>query len=104
MDETGSAPTRLTIRAEAVDNAKEFTTKARDISSRDLTRASISWSPKPWTKVGGKQTSPDVSKLITEIINRPGGSPATRSRLLSPGQENASPEPEAMEPLNSASD
>ena len=75
VDETGSAPTRLTIRAEAVDNAKEFTTKARDISSRDLTRASISWSPKPWTKVGGKQTSPDVSKLITEIINRPGWKP-----------------------------
>ena len=45
VDETGSAPTRLTIRAEAVDNAKEFTTKARDISSRDSTRASISRHP-----------------------------------------------------------
>jgi outer membrane protein assembly factor BamB len=75
VDETGSKPCALTIHAEAVDDAKEFSTANRNISKRKLTKASLRWSPKPWTKVGesgAKQATPDLAPLITEIINRPG--------------------------------
>ncbi len=78
VDETGSKPTRLTIHAEAADHAKEFNTQVRNISQRRLTRASVAWSPAPWTKggeSGPKQTTPNLSSLITEVIARPGWKP-----------------------------
>lgn len=85
VDETGSKPAKLTIRAEADDNAKEFTTKTKDLSRRTLTKASVTWSPKPWTKTGVKQSTPDVSGLIAEVINRPGWKPGNSIAFIITG-------------------
>ncbi|MGC8886077.1 MAG: glycosyl hydrolase [Verrucomicrobiia bacterium] len=74
-DETQTELTGLIIRAEATDNADLFKTNAFNISSRNLTDASVRWNPPPWTKVGEKgdpQKTPDLSLIIKEIINRPG--------------------------------
>ncbi|MFT6617536.1 MAG: outer membrane protein assembly factor BamB [Limisphaerales bacterium] len=75
VDETGSKLCRLTIRAETSDNAQEFTTGAKNVSTRKLSKTSVSWTPAPWTKggeSGPKQTTPDLARLMTEVINRPG--------------------------------
>ena len=65
----------FTIRAQASDNASQFTTTARNISSRPRTTAAASWSPAPWTVVGEAgvdQRTTDLSAVLQEIINRPG--------------------------------
>ena len=73
VDETGSEPTQLVIRAEASDNAKEFATKDENISSRSLTKTSVEWAPKAWKKVdesGAAQATPDLTPLIAEVTAR----------------------------------
>ena len=88
VDETGSQTTRLTIRAEASDNAKEFTAQKKSLSSRKLTRASVTWSPKPWKKTGvsgADQTTPDVSRLVSEVVNRPGWKPGNSIAFIITG-------------------
>lgn len=88
VDEVGSQPCKLTIRAEAIDNAKEFTTRKKDISNRKLTKASIAWSPKAWTKRGDSgpnQSTPDLSSLISEIVRRPGWKPGNAIAFIITG-------------------
>ncbi|MDF1815565.1 MAG: hypothetical protein P1V20_25430, partial [Verrucomicrobiales bacterium] len=87
-DETDSKPTQLTIRAEAIDNAEEFQSKSENISRRKLTKASVSWSPGPWTKVGESgpaHATPDLASLITEVIARPGWKPGNAIAFIITG-------------------
>lgn len=58
------------IYAEAVDDAATFTTASNDISGRTRTTASVTWSG---TSLGtGWKTTPDISAVIQEVINRAG--------------------------------
>ena len=75
VDEKGSKPTQLTIQAEATDNAREFVAKAGNITQRKRSQAVVRWAPMPWTKEGDsgpEQITPDLSSLISEVIDRPG--------------------------------
>jgi len=68
-------PTDLTIHAELSVNAKSFTTADHNISSRKRTKASVRWSPEPWSVFGErsqKQRTPDLSTLIQEVVAQPG--------------------------------
>ena len=88
VDETGSNPTQLSIHAEASDNAEEFYAKATNISRRKQTKASVSWSPEPWTKEdesGPGQNTPDVASLIAEVIARPGWKPGNTIAFIITG-------------------
>jgi hypothetical protein len=74
-DETYSADVTVTIRGEATDSASTFVTDANDISSRDKTTASSEWLPPPWNSTGAagvNERTPDLSDIITEIVERPG--------------------------------
>ena len=89
VDETGSKPTQLSMRAEATDSAKEFDAKDGNISRRPQTKASVSWSPKPWTKEGESgpgQATPDLSSLIAEVISRPGWKPGNAIAFIITGK------------------
>jgi len=71
--ETQSETTALTIQAQAIDNAPDFS--SGNISSRIRTSASVSWSPDPWTvtgETGPKQRTPDLKSVIQEVVNRGG--------------------------------
>lgn len=72
VDETTSASTSLTIRAQAVDDAATFTTTASSISTRAVTSASVAWSPGAWSTVGQSQVSPDISSVVAQVTNRSG--------------------------------
>ena len=77
VDETSSGPTFLTIEGENIDNAMTFASYRGNISSRARTSTNVSWFPLPWTTVGEAgpdQRTPDVSRIIQEIVNRPGWS------------------------------
>ena len=70
-DESSSPATSLTIAGQANGDAATFTTSAFNISSRSRTSATVSWSPAAWTRgdAGAAQRTPDLSEILTEIIN-----------------------------------
>jgi hypothetical protein len=57
------------VYGQAIDNAPTFTTTKHDLSHRAPTTNTVIFnSPGP----GGFQSSPDISAIIQEIVNRPG--------------------------------
>lgn len=63
-------PDNCTIRGNDVDNAANFTDEP-DVVSRVLTTASVAW---PGTNIGNNafKTTPDISTIIQEIVDRSG--------------------------------
>ena len=74
-DETDRGAIKLRIRGDDSDNAARFVEKRRNLSSRKLTSASVTWQPVDWLRVGakgGKQWTPDISKVLQEVVSRKG--------------------------------
>jgi PKD repeat protein len=74
VDETHSVATNVVIRAEAADNAPEFSTTNFNLTGRALTAASTPWNIPAWSTAGAKQQSPDISAVLQEVIDRDGWS------------------------------
>jgi hypothetical protein len=87
-DEVNTEPTSLTIEGHAHDNAPTFTADNGNISLRDRTTSSVSWSPEQWLSVGeqgpGQQTE-DISLVIQEIMDRPGWIPGNSMVIIITG-------------------
>jgi YVTN family beta-propeller protein len=72
-DEAGSTPANVRFYGEAADNALTFNTNPGNISSRTPTVASSDWLGIPgWGTLGKERHSPDISRIIQEIVNRAG--------------------------------
>jgi hypothetical protein len=75
--DTSSEATSLTLEAEGIDHAPQFSGKPGNISSRARTTAAVTWSPPPWNTIGAvglDQRTTDLSSVVQEIVNRPGWS------------------------------
>ena len=75
VDETSSEATSLTLQGQLADQAPTFAGGSGNISSRTRTLAAVPWSPPPWPTVGAAgvdQRTPDLSQVISEIVDRPG--------------------------------
>ncbi len=73
VDETGSAPAELTVRAEDAGDANAFAGNG-GITARPLTAASVPWTPPPWTGVGeasAAQRTPDLASVLQAVVARP---------------------------------
>ncbi len=85
-DETNSGTTNLVFRGQNSDNAPTFLSTNYNISSRAKTTASVNWNNVPaWNTVNEKHQSPDLSKIIQEIVNRPGWAPGKSMVMLVQG-------------------
>jgi len=65
------------IFAQDSDDASTFSKSKNNISNRPLTTANVEWDIPKWTKRGdhgAAQTTPDISDLIQEIVDRSGWS------------------------------
>ncbi|MCP4000421.1 MAG: fibronectin type III domain-containing protein, partial [Gammaproteobacteria bacterium] len=72
-DETSSAPATLTITAQDSDNAATFTSAAYDISSRLTVPDEVVWDNiSAWETVNEKHQTPDLSRVVQDVINRGG--------------------------------
>jgi len=71
-DEVATQPTSLTIRGQAADDASPFGNAPNNLMSRPPTAATVNWMPPPWTMVGQKHQSPNLSTIVQEIVNRAG--------------------------------
>lgn len=89
VDETNNMnPCELSIRGEAADNSVAFSSEDEDISSRELTDATVIWTPPEWENEGAQATAqqtPDISDIIYEIINRPGWTPSNDLSIIISG-------------------
>ncbi len=76
VDERNVTPANLTFSGEAADNATNFTTRDGNITNRTKTATSVDWIDIPnWGPIGftgSNTTTPNISTIITEIINRSG--------------------------------
>ncbi len=74
-DANDSGTTNLVIYGEDEDDAGTFTSSNSDITDRTKTSTSVNWSSIPaWStsEVSADTTTPDLSSIMQEIINRPG--------------------------------
>jgi type IV pilus assembly protein PilY1 len=62
----------LTLWGEATDDANTFTSTASNISGRSKTSASVAWNSVAAPSVDQKLTSPSITSLVQEIVDRPG--------------------------------
>lgn len=73
-DETNNKnPCNLVIKGELNPNASEFSNSSNNVSDRTLTQSSVSWAPVDWNienENGANQQTPDLSQIITEIVNQ----------------------------------
>jgi Family of unknown function (DUF6701) len=77
-DNTNSGTTNVLIFGEGEDTTIEFSSSNGDISTRTRTTAEVLWTGIPaWNTVGAAgtdQRTPDISSIISEIVQRPGWS------------------------------
>jgi outer membrane protein assembly factor BamB len=74
VDESTSVPTQLEVYGVLSPNARTFSTKQFDISSRPRTKSSALWHPKPWRandRPGADHRTPDLTSIINEITSLP---------------------------------
>ncbi|MEM7205823.1 MAG: PKD domain-containing protein, partial [Planctomycetota bacterium] len=74
VDEVDSAPTNLTIRAEATGTPAPITSARADLSSRPKTAARVDWAPGPWAyerAAGARQRTPNLAPIVQELVDRP---------------------------------
>ncbi len=75
IDETksGSSPIEMVISAHDVDDSPVFANVVNNVSDRARTSAVVSWDiVNPTPAVGQALSTPDLSTLIQEIVDRPG--------------------------------
>ncbi len=73
-DEKQEGPVTITLRGEANDNAELFMENFSNISGRQMTNASVNWSPGGWGRgdSGERQKTPNLVSIIQEIVDMPG--------------------------------
>ncbi|MEY3367268.1 MAG: hypothetical protein RI973_423 [Bacteroidota bacterium] len=87
-EEVSTGACNLEIRAQAVNSAPAFEETYKNLSTRELTNATVSWQPENWNLTGQSglpQRSPDLSALIQEVVNRPGWVPGGALALVIKG-------------------
>lgn len=78
----------LTIKGNDVDDAAAFSAVNNDVSSRTMTTASVTWDQ---NSVGiGLETSPDISAVVQEIIDRGGWSSGNSIAFILAAIDNSS--------------
>ena len=66
----GDTETIVDISGEDIGNSLGITTTNNDIGQRDRTTAREPWDMAPWPTLGEPFSSPDISRVITEITQR----------------------------------
>jgi hypothetical protein len=74
-NETTSDPAVVIIYAQDINNATQFYAIDYNVTARTKTTASVTWSIPAWNnsdETGSTQTTPNLSALVQEVVDRPG--------------------------------
>jgi chitodextrinase len=88
VDESSGSGAALEIRGQAADAAAAFSGAGRDLASRPTTASAVAWTAPAWPTVGeagAAQRTPDLRRLVQEIVDRPGWSSGNPLVLLVTG-------------------
>jgi len=88
VDEVTTGATTLAVAAQATGNAPAFTTASRNVASRGLTAARVSWTPASWPTVGARgadQRTPDLAATISQVVSQPGWSSGNAMAVIVTG-------------------
>lgn len=77
----GTTAVEFNIKGNAVDSASAPTSNS-DGRSKTRTSASVNWQPPSWVSEGTVETSPDISAVIQEIVNRAGWASGNALQIL----------------------
>lgn len=69
-DESDDETTNLLLRGEDIDDSPAFSNDDFDITNRTTTAASRSWSDIPAWEAGTDYTTPSITNIIQEVVNR----------------------------------
>lgn len=69
---SSSDSTSITIYGEDADHSEQYSSTAGDISTRTKTSASVGWTTIPAWTAGTAVSSPDLTSVIQEIVDRSG--------------------------------
>jgi len=75
VDATDPDATTLDLFAEDADNAPTFVDDSSNLSARNKTTATVSWSPPVWSSIGlaeADQRTPDLASLVSSVTGRAG--------------------------------
>ncbi|MHC4371884.1 MAG: hypothetical protein ACYSW8_30100, partial [Planctomycetota bacterium] len=75
-------PVNIIIQGELSPDAAPFANVPSNITDRPTTAASVKWSIPPYTEIGQREQSPDLSVIIEEIINQEGWSAGNNLVLI----------------------
>ncbi|MCB0588225.1 MAG: T9SS type A sorting domain-containing protein, partial [Phaeodactylibacter sp.] len=96
VEDTNNAnPAQLAITGEASDDPNFFQSNMQNVSNRPRTNAVVQWMPSEWTSAGDDgfaQQTPDLSRIIQEIVNRNGFSTNSAIVLIIEGEGRRSAE------------
>ena len=82
VDEADSEQTSLIIEGEDADSSAGFQSASGNVSGRPRTTERATWAPGGWGTVGQGQQTPDLSKVVEEIVQRPGWAPGNAITLI----------------------
>ncbi|MEM9454541.1 MAG: hypothetical protein AAGF11_10205 [Myxococcota bacterium] len=71
-DEVTDGEISLNIRAQRTGSAPQFSTSAYDLSSREVTSASVTWQPAAWPDkhaATDNERTPDLDELVQEVVD-----------------------------------
>lgn len=88
VDQPSSEPSNLVIQAEETDHAAKFVAKLDNLSSRKRTKTLVEWKPEEWVKegeTGPAQRTPNLAKLVQELVDRKGWKPGAAMVFLIDG-------------------
>lgn len=75
VDEADSGATSLIFYGQDIDDAPNFADTYGDLSNRTKTTSNVSWNNIPaWDTIGETKSTPNLSSIIQEIIDRSGWS------------------------------
>jgi hypothetical protein len=75
-------PVNVIIQGELSPDAALFANVANNITDRPTTVASVMWSIEPYTEIGQRVQSPDLTAIIQEIVNQDGWSAGNGLALI----------------------
>ncbi|MBY5161740.1 Ig-like domain-containing protein [Salsipaludibacter albus] len=88
VDETDGRTTQLDLALQDADDPPTFGPGAFDLSSRPVLDEPVTWTPPSWSPVGQRgaaQQTPDLARLVQELVDRPGWSSGNAVALLVSG-------------------
>ncbi len=82
IDENQSGNLEMSIAGQATDNPDTFSTTGRNLRNRPRTVSQVFWTNPPAPPINSKLTTPDLTAVVQEVVDRGGWNPGNAMAFL----------------------